>query len=228
MGDGEPRSEDLALERGDILFVDQFMVDGGHRVLPDQFLGRDLRAEIARAGAHVAVGQLEPRPGKRVRKRFRVFVEALRNRFIDGIHPQREVRRGHDGRNPLRRIVGGRREILFIRTDRHPLPGAGGAFHQIPIIAEQHVEIAHVPLGRFRRPRALDAAADRVVALAPAEAALPAEALVFDAGRFGLGPHIGRRAGAMAFAEGVAAGDERDGLFVVHGHAGEGLAHVTP
>jgi hypothetical protein len=31
----------------------------------------------------------------------------------------------------------------------------------------------------------------------------------------------------MALAEGVPAGDERDGLFVVHGHAGEGLADVT-
>jgi hypothetical protein len=31
----------------------------------------------------------------------------------------------------------------------------------------------------------------------------------------------------MALAEGVPAGDERDGLFVVHGHACKGLANVT-
>ena len=31
----------------------------------------------------------------------------------------------------------------------------------------------------------------------------------------------------MAFAEGVTAGDERDGLFVVHRHACEGLSNVT-
>ena len=30
----------------------------------------------------------------------------------------------------------------------------------------------------------------------------------------------------MGFAEGVAAGDQRDGLFVVHRHAGESLADV--
>jgi hypothetical protein len=36
-----------------------------------------------------------------------------------------------------------------------------------------------------------------------------------------------RIARAVALAEGVPAGDERDGLFVVHGHAGEGLADVT-
>ncbi len=31
----------------------------------------------------------------------------------------------------------------------------------------------------------------------------------------------------MALAESVAAGGQRDGLLVVHGHACEGLAHVT-
>jgi hypothetical protein len=31
---------------------------------------------------------------------------------------------------------------------------------------------------------------------------------------------------AVRLAEGVAAGDERDGLLVVHGHAAEGLADV--
>ncbi len=34
------------------------------------------------------------------------------------------------------------------------------------------------------------------------------------------------RAGAMGLAEGVAAGDQRDGLFVVHAHALEGFADV--
>ena len=43
---------------------------------------------------------------------------------------------------------------------------------------------------------------------------------------FGLGPHMGLRAGAVGLAEGVAAGDQRDGLLVVHRHAGEGLADV--
>ncbi len=34
-------------------------------------------------------------------------------------------------------------------------------------------------------------------------------------------------AGAVRFAEGVAAGDEGDGFFVVHGHAAEGYADVA-
>ena len=31
----------------------------------------------------------------------------------------------------------------------------------------------------------------------------------------------------MGLAEGVSAGDQRDGLFIVHRHAAEGLANVT-
>jgi hypothetical protein len=60
-----PEARIFAL-RSAMSVVDQLMIDGGHRVLPDQFLGRNLRAEIARAGAHVAVGQLEPGPGEGV------------------------------------------------------------------------------------------------------------------------------------------------------------------
>ncbi len=75
-------------------------------------------------------------------------------------------------------------------------------------------------------PGDFQAAGDRVAAYARAEAALPAEALLLDAGRFRIGPHMGRRAGAMGLAEGVAARDQRDGLFVIHRHAGEGLADI--
>ena len=64
--DRQARSQDLALERGDVLLVDQRVIDRGDRVLPDELFGRNLRAEIARARAHVAVRQLEPGAGERV------------------------------------------------------------------------------------------------------------------------------------------------------------------
>ena len=44
--------------------------------------------------------------------------------------------------------------------------------------------------------------------------------------RFRLFANVAIGAGAVGFAEGVAASDERDGLFVVHGHAAEGFANV--
>jgi hypothetical protein len=69
-----------------------------------------------------------------------------------------------------------------------------------------------------------------VVVCAPlpaAEAVLPAQALLFDVGAFGLGAHQLGVAGAVGLAEGVAAGHQGHGLLVVHGHAGKGLAHVA-
>src|SRR3712207_9298347 len=58
--DGQARVEDLALEGGDMLLIDQLVIDCRDRVLPQLRL-RHPRPAIARAGTHVAVEQLEPR-----------------------------------------------------------------------------------------------------------------------------------------------------------------------
>jgi len=93
--------------------------------------------------------------------------------------------------------------------------------------AEEHVEVAHVPGGGVGFPRAFDAAGGGVRALATAELVDPAEALVFDARAFRLGAHQLGVAGAVGLAEGVAAGHQGHGFFVVHRHARKGLAHVA-
>ena len=51
-------------------------VDRGDRVLPEQRLLRNQRAEVARDRPHVAVGQLEPRAGEGVRELVGVLQEA--------------------------------------------------------------------------------------------------------------------------------------------------------
>src|SRR5271169_1976452 len=56
--------------------------------------------------------------------------------------------------------------------------------------------------------------------------ALPAEALILDGGAFRLRAEQRRIAGAVGLAESVAAGDQRDSLFVVHRHAEERFADV--
>ena len=84
--------------------ADQVVIDGGDGVLPQLRL-RDPRAEVARDGSHVAVQQLVPRLGERVGELVRVLVEALGDRRVDRVHPQREVRRQHHRGVPLRRIV---------------------------------------------------------------------------------------------------------------------------
>ena len=103
---------------------------------------------------------------------------------------------------------------------------AGRALRQFPFVAEQVPEEVAAPLRGRGGPGDFQAAGDRVAAFARAKAALPAQALLLDAGRFGLRPHMGRRAGAVGLAEGVAAGDERHRFLVVHRHAGEGLADI--
>ena len=71
-----PDARILRLQSGNVLLPDQRMIHGGDRVLPQQRLLRNERAEITRDRAHVAVRQLEPRPGKRVCELIRILVEA--------------------------------------------------------------------------------------------------------------------------------------------------------
>ncbi len=112
-------------------------------------------------------------------------------------------------------------------TLRLPLICSGGALGQLPFVAKQVVEEVVAPLCRLGGPDDFQAAGDGVAALAGAETVPPAEALFFEAGGFGLTAHIGWRSGAVSLAEGVAARDQRDGFFVVHGHAPEGLADIV-
>ena len=224
---GEAGPEDGALERGDVGGVDQGMVDGGNRVLPDEDFRRHVRAEVARARPHVAVGELEPGAGKGVGESLRVLVEAAGNRFVDRVVAQREIGRGHHRAMFLAGVVGVGNHVFLGNVLSQPLLGAGGALDEFPFVSEKHVEIAVVPLRRIRFPRTFDAAGGGVHALAAAEGVLPAETHFFKRRAFGRGADQCGIAGAVGLAEGVAASDERDGFLVVHGHAGEGLAHVT-
>ena len=55
--DRQAGSQDLLLEGGDVLCINQRVIDGGDGVLPDELFFGDLRAEIACTRAHVAVRQ---------------------------------------------------------------------------------------------------------------------------------------------------------------------------
>src|SRR5882672_11493864 len=109
---------------------------------------------------------------------------------------------------------------------RSPLMRARRALCQFPLVAEQVLEVVVAPLRGRGGPGDLQAAGDRVTAHARAEGAPPAQPLLLETATFGLRPHIGLEAGAVGLAEGVAAGDERHRLLVVHGHARESLADI--
>src|SRR5262245_57827831 len=105
-----------------------------------------------------------------------------------------------------------------------PLLRTGRALGQLPFVVEQVVEEVVAPLRRRLRPGDLGAAGDGVRSETRAMLALPAEPLVLEEGAFRLRAHQRRIAGAVSLAEGVTAGNQRDGLLVVHGHAEECLA----
>ena len=155
-----------------------------------------------------------------------MLVEAPRDLLVGRVEAQREVRGQHGGRDALLGVVGMGHRSRARPALGLPLMGAGRALGQLPLVAEQVLEEAVAPLRRRRGPGDFQAAGDRVRALARAEAALPAETLLFERGALRLGTHVGRRAGAVGLAEGVTSGDERHRLLVVHRHAGEGLADV--
>src|SRR5262249_26242228 len=80
---------------------------------------------------------------------------------------------------------------------------------------------------RISGPCAFQAARDRVVASASSKTVPPAEPLLFEgrALRFGT-DELGRRGGAVGFAEGVAAGNQGHRLLIIHGHPAERLLDV--
>ena len=207
--------------------ADELVVHGGDRVLPEQRLLGDQRSEVALDRAHVEVRQLEPDPGERVRQLVRVLQEAPRDRLVDRVEPQREVRRQDRRGVCLRRVVGVRHGAGPAAVSRDPLPQTGGAQLQVPLVAEQGLEEAVVPPRRGGCPRPLEPAGDGVGALPGAVAALPAQALLLEGGALGFGAEVAVRVGrAVGLAERVPARDQRDGLLVVHPHAPERLADV--
>ena len=116
--------------------------------------------------------------------------------------------------------------MVASRAFRLPLLRAGRALRQLPFVLEQVLEEVVAPLRRRLRPGDFRAAGDGVGAEAGAVLALPAEALILDGAAFRLRADQRRIAGAVGLAEGVAAGNQRDGLLVVHRHAEERLADV--
>src|SRR6187402_1440366 len=83
------------------------------------------------------------------------------------------------------------------------------------------------PLRWRLAPGHFETAGDRVGTLAGTKAALPAEALLLEAGCLAVRTDELRVTRAVRLTETVAAGDQRHRFFVVHRHAREGLSDVA-
>src|SRR5580658_6305815 len=109
-----------------------------------------------------------------------------------------------------------------------PLLGAGRAAGQLPLVAEQIVEVVVVPAGGMGGPCTLEPTGYGIDTLAAAEGILPAETLLLDRCALRFRSDIFGGVGcAVGLAEGVSAGDQRDGFLVVHGHAREGFTDIA-
>ena len=74
--DRETGAEDLGFQTLDFGIPDQRVIHRGDRILPDQHFRGDIRTEITRSRAHVAVGELEPCAGKSIGELIGMLEEA--------------------------------------------------------------------------------------------------------------------------------------------------------
>ena len=90
-GGGEAAVEQLRFELGDVLLVDEFMIQVWQRVLPDEFFLRHFRAKITCQRPHVAMRELEPSLGEGVSELAWILQEALGDLVVDRVFTQRDV-----------------------------------------------------------------------------------------------------------------------------------------
>ena len=178
--------------------------------------------------AHVAVRELVPGLGEGVGELGRVIQPALGDLGVSRIHLQRDVGREHHRRVTLRLVVRVRHGVLRGASLGRPLVGAGGGLGEFPFVVPEVLEVFVRPAGGRAGPSAFEAAGDRVDTVALAEGVLPAEAHLFEGGAFGFRADMAvGRGGSVGLTERVATGDERDGLFVIHGHTRKGVADIA-
>ena len=195
--------------------------------MPDQVFLRYIGTNVAGARPHVAVGQLEPGARKGVGEVVRVFVELLGDLAVFRIHLHGHVGIGHDRVATHRGVGRVHRLERFGHIHGLPLPGAGGALRQFPVMIEQQFEVFVIPARRMGGPGAFEAAGNRIGAGSGSGFVKPAQALVFEFATLGLGPEQVRIAVAVGLAHRVTTGGQRHRLFVVHRHTREGFAHVA-
>ena len=223
--DGQPGGKNFLFQGRDILVIHQFMIYRRDGVLPKQFFLGNLRAKVACARSHVAMRQLEPGPREGIGKQSWILVETPRDFFVDGIDSQRDIGGQHGRFVTLGGIVGIRHSVRRFAF-RLPLMRAARALREFPFVLEQVFEETVAPFRRSAAPCHFQAARNCVTGDAGCVGTRPAQALLLNRRAFRLFAQVGAGSGSVGLPEGVAACDQRDGFFVVHGHARESLADI--
>src|ERR1700756_1186423 len=100
------------------------------------------------------------------------------------------------------------------------------ALRQFPVILEEVLKIVVAPFCRRAGPCDFEAASDGVARYAGGVGACPTETLLLNRRALRLSAQLGAGAGSVSLAEGVTAGDQSDGFFVVHRHPRERLTNI--
>ena len=172
------------------------------------------------------MGQLEPRTAEGIGEVVRVGAELLADFVVNRVCLHRHVSVGHQRHGALGRVGRVDRHLALRHIHRLPLIGTSRRLGQLPLVAEEVVEVAHVPLGRVLAPRAFNARGEGVGRFAVVTGVGPAEALPVYGAALGLSTDVGVIAATVGLADGVTATGQRRGFFVVHRHAAEGFPHV--
>ena len=118
--------------------------------------------------------------------------------------------------------------VLRCHIARAPLLRTRRAVHQIIVVFEQHLEIAHVPRRRVRLPRALNAAGRGMPTVPCAKGVTPPQTHLVNRRPFGFRPDQRHIARAMRLAKGMATRHQGHGFLIVHRHARKGFTNITP
>ena len=84
------------LQVGDVVIVNQRVINGWNGVLPGLDLTRNLWTQVKGAGAKIAVREFEPGAGKGIGKGVLVLMKPSSHRLHDRVVPERQVGGGHD------------------------------------------------------------------------------------------------------------------------------------
>ena len=194
--------------------------------MPDQITFRHVRSKVAHLRPHIPMRQLEPGTGKGIRELVRIGVKVTRDFFISRVHAHRHVSGGHHDRHFFRCIRRMRCHVLFRQIFGMPLLRTCRAAPKFPFIAEQHIEIAHVPCRWCGSPCPVQAARNCIATNTTAELAEPAKTLCFQCATFGLRTDKLRITRTMCHAEGMTTRHQRDCFRIIHRHAGKSFANV--
>ena len=197
-----------------------------HRVLPNKLFLRHFRPQIARFRPHIAMQQFKPSAGKSIGQLVGVLMKALGNLAIIRVFNQRNIGRVHRQSNPFTGRVDFRCHIVGRDIDRMPNIRTGRRGGDLPVIFEQRIEIAIIPLCRIGGPRPLQTGRDGVAPMAGSVRRFPPKPHLLNRRGFRLRSDQPVISGPMHFAECVPTGHQRHGFLIIHRHAGKGFTDV--